>query len=88
MDLNNCELEFPVEYPVKIIGKDEDHFDAFVFELLQKHVPELTRSDLIIRRSDQEKYMAVSAKFTAQSRAQVDALYDDIKQHKRILVAL
>jgi uncharacterized protein len=87
-DLPLPELSFPCEYPVKVIGKDEDNFYEFVIDLVTHHVPGLPADAFSARRSGRGKYLSVSVTFIAQSRAQVDALYLDLGAHPRVLVAL
>lgn len=87
-DLDQYELIFPCEYPVKLFGLDQDNFADFVLELLSRHVPGIQNTDLHTHSSKDGKYLAVSTTFTAQSREQVDALYADIGAHKRILFAM
>ncbi len=82
------ELLFPCEYPVKVIGKDEDNFYEFVLELVTRHAPELSPDDFSYRRSGGGKYLSVSVSFVAQSRTQVDGLYKELSQHPRVLVAM
>jgi uncharacterized protein len=82
------ELNFPCEYPVKVIGKDEDEFFAFVCEVVSRHVPGLALEDFKSSPSSAGKYVSVSVTFIAQSRAQVDALYQELGSHKRVLVAM
>ena len=82
------ELIFPCEYPVKVIGKDEDNFFEFVLDLVTRHAPELSPDDFSAPRSGGGKYVSVSVSFIAQSRAQVDGLYKELGQHQRVIVAL
>lgn len=82
------ELLFPCEYPVKVIGKDEDDFYEFVLELVTRHAPELSPADFSSRRSGGGKYLSVSVSFIAQSRDQVNGLYKELGQHKRVIIAL
>ena len=82
------ELIFPCEYPLKVIGKDEDNFLEFVRELVSRHVPGLPYEAFIPRASRAGTYLSVSVTFIAESRAQVDALYQELGQHRRILVAM
>ncbi len=81
------ELNFPCEYPVKVIGRDEDDFFNFVVEVISRHVPELSVEEFSTRRSSNGTYMTVSVTFIAQSRPQVDALYQELGQHQRVRVA-
>ncbi len=87
-DLPMPELAFPCEYPVKVIGKDEDGFAEFVIELITRHVPGLAEDAFTSRRSGGGKYLSISVTFIALSRAQVDALYVDLGADPRVLVAL
>ena len=82
------ELNFPCEYPVKVIGRDEDNFLAFVIELVSRHVPDLALENFTTKTSSGGKYLSVSVTFIAQSRAQVDALYQEFGNHTRIKVAM
>lgn len=81
------ELKFPCEYPVKVIGKDEDAFFDFVVELVSRHVPGLSVEKFSTHRSSGGKYITVSVTFVAESRPQVDALYKELGEHQRVRVA-
>ncbi len=87
-DQPEFELAFPCEFPLKVIGKDEDGFFDFVIDLVSLHVPGLAREAFTARQSHGGKYLSVSVTFLAESRAQVDALYEEMSKHKRILTAL
>ena len=82
------ELNFPCEYPVKVIGRDENNFFEFVVELISHHVPDLTPESFTSQRSSGGKYLSISVTIIAESRAQVDAMYHEMGQHPRIKVAL
>ncbi len=82
------ELSFPCEYPIRVIGKDEDDFAAFVMEVVSRHVPDLPADSYSFRPSSQGKYLSVAVTFIAESRAQVDGLYKELGSHARVLVAL
>ena len=81
------ELNFPCEYPIKVIGQDEDDFFAFVIDLVTRHAPEVMPHEFSVNRSSGGKYAAVSVTIIAESRQQVNALYKEMGEHKRIKVA-
>ncbi len=87
-DIPLPELAFPCEFPLKVIGKDEDDFFEFVLEVVSHHVPGLPFESFTSRHSGGGKYLSVSVTFIAGSRAQVDALYTELGSHPRVLVAL
>ena len=34
-------VEYPILFPLKVIGVDESDFETFVVEIVRRHVPEL-----------------------------------------------
>lgn len=81
------ELIFPCEYLVKVIGLDEDNFTQFVIDVISRHVPGLSPDSFIAHASSQGKYLSITVTFIAESRTQVDALYEELGLHKRVLMA-
>ena len=82
------ELEYPVLFPLKVIGLDEPDFEEFAIEIVRRHVPELLEENITSRLSNGNKYRSVSFQFIAESRTQVDALYAELSGHKRVLMIL
>lgn len=81
------ELNFPCEYPIKVIGQDADNFFEFVIDLVTRHAPEVMPHEFTVNRSSGGKYLSVSVTIIAESREQVNALYKEMSEHKRIKVA-
>ena len=75
------ELQFPCEFPIKIIGNNHPGYQANMVAILLKHVPDLIMDTIGAKESSGGKYLSVSAHFTAQSRAQVDDLYRELTAH-------
>ncbi len=87
-DLQEFELVFPCEYPVRVIGEDVDGFEEFVIQAVSRHVPDLERDSFSSRKSRENRYLSVSVTFIAESRAQVTALYQELGADPRVKVAL
>lgn len=81
-------LEFPCRFPVKAFGERNSDFEAVVFDLVRAHVPELERGDLTRRLSSNGRYISVTAHITARSKAQLDAIYNDLSNADAVLMAL
>jgi hypothetical protein len=81
-------LEFPCEFPLKAIGREPESFEAFVLEIVHKHVLNLDDSATTSRLSNGGKYLAVTVTFTAESKAQLDALYSELSTHQRVVMLL
>lgn len=81
-------VEYPVLFPLRVIGVDEAEFETFVVEIVRRHVPELLEENITSRLSSGSRYRSVSFEFIAESRDQVDALYRELSSHERVLMIL
>lgn len=87
-DDNSPVIEYPIDFPLKVIGVDEMDFEPFVLKIVRRHVPDLLEENIISRLSSSSRYRSVSVQFIAESRAQVDALYAELSSHERVLMIL
>jgi len=81
-------LEFPCEIVVKAMGLADDEFELLVVELVRVHAPDIAEGAVSCRPSKGGKYVSVSVAVMAQSREQMDAIYQDLTAHDKILMAL
>ena len=81
-------LEFPCEFPLKVMGRAVDEFEMTVHEIVSRHIEGLDASDFASRLSSGGKYVSVTVVFEARSRAQLDALYLELTAHEKILMVL
>jgi uncharacterized protein len=85
----NQELfEFPCEFPLKIMGKSEEDFKEIVLAIIRRHDPDLKEDTLTQRASRGGKYTSLTINVTAQSRTQLDALYQELSQHEKVKMVL
>lgn len=85
---NYPEIEYPIIFPLKVIGLDKLDFESFVVEIVRRHVPDLLEENIISHLSNGNRYRSVTFEFMAQSRAQLDALYAELSSHQRVLMIL
>ena len=88
MTIRETLLEFPCEFPLKAIGVGPEDFEAWVLEIVRRHVPDLPAGASTSRLSAGGKYLAVTVTFTAHSLAQLDALYEELNQDARVKMLL
>ncbi len=81
-------LEFPCDFPIKVMGLASADFDLLVVELVLKHVTALREGAVQTRASKQGKYTSVTITVEATSQAQLDAVYQELSGHARVLMAL
>ncbi|MCD6055938.1 MAG: hypothetical protein K0R12_900 [Gammaproteobacteria bacterium] len=81
-------LKFPCRFPIKAIGKASPHLSQIVFDMIEKHAPGLTESDITFRMSKENHYLALTITITATSQKQLDAIYRELSSHKLVLYVL
>lgn len=81
-------LEFPCEFPIKIMGRSDVDLQSLVMELVSKHVPELREQDITRRDSRQGNYVSLTVTVTATSKAQLDRIYLDLNASDAVLMTL
>lgn len=88
MDERPTLLEFPCDFPIKVMGLCVDGFAQTVVELVQRHDPGFDPATLAMRPSSQGKYLALTCTVRATSQAQLDALYRALSGHPMVKVVL
>jgi putative lipoic acid-binding regulatory protein len=81
-------LTFPIEFPVKVMGRDTPDFHATIADIFARHVAPLDALSVSRQPSREGRFVSVTVVFTAESRAQLDALYTDLSGSEHILMAL
>lgn len=81
-------IEYPCIFPLKAIGRNEVDFEAFVVSIIREHVEFIAEHDVTSRPSNADKYLSVTVRFTAESREQLDCIYQALTDSGRILMLL
>lgn len=81
-------LQFPCDFPIKVMGRAEPGFDTMILELVRKHFPDLQESAMTSRPSKGGKWVSVTLVLRAQSKSQIDAVYLDLTAHEKVVMAL
>lgn len=85
---NDSLLTFPCRFPIKAMGLDSDSFESLVVCIVNKHAPDFDRTSVERRSSQGGKYLSITITILATSRAQLDAIYQDLTDCEQVLVAL
>ncbi len=81
-------LEFPCDFPIKIMGKREDGFAQAVLETVLRHAPDFDAAAIGMRSSAKGNYLSLTCTIRAVSREQLDALYRELSAHPLVKVVL
>ncbi len=68
-------LEYPCEFPLKVVCKTSEELESVVLKLLRQHVSE--KHDVSIKANPSKKntYTSLTLTFEAQSRQQLETIY-------------
>lgn len=78
-------LEFPCDFPLKIMGRDSEAFRAMTTEIVSRHA---SACEPAVRASRDARYVSMSFTIKAESREQLDALYRELSANEEILFVL
>lgn len=81
-------FEFPCEFPVKAMGKNNIELDMIIVEIVRRHAPDISEAAVKTRPSKDGNYLAVTVSIVAHSKKQLDAIYQDLTDHPAVLVAI
>ncbi len=81
-------LEFPCDFPLKIMGATDPGFAQAIVEVVLKHAPDFDPASVEMRPSKAGNYLSLTCTVRAISQQQLDALYRDLTSHPMVKVVL
>lgn len=81
-------IEFPCDFPIKIMGARVDDFAQAVVAVVLNHAPDFDPATVQMRPSRKGNYLALTCTVRAVSQAQLDALYRELSAHPLVKVVL
>jgi putative lipoic acid-binding regulatory protein len=81
-------IEYPCDFPIKILGPTQAGFAQAMLEIVQRHAPDFDGGTLSMKASKRGKYLSVTCVIRATSRAQLDCLYQELCDHPMVVMVL
>ena len=81
-------LNFPTDYPIKVIGRPTAEFRARIHAIVLRHVPAIEASHVTEHLSKNGNYLSISYAIRADSREQVTALAADLTACPEVLLVI
>ncbi|MGC3962743.1 MAG: DUF493 domain-containing protein [Rhodocyclaceae bacterium] len=81
-------LEFPCDFPLKIMGVRHDEFAQTVLEVVLRHAPDFDGNTMEMRPSAKGNYLSLTCTVRAVSKPQLDNLYRELSSHPMVKVVL
>ena len=89
-EINESEtlLEFPCKFPLKAMGRNDPGFQTLVEKIVLTHADIYPDEPVTTSSSSAGKYLSVTVTLEAQSKTQLDRIYQDLTDCGQVLVAL
>ena len=81
-------LKFPVDYPIKVVGRRSDTLRASIDAIVREHVPDLDESQVSERESNQQHFISITYTINAKSREQIVALASALQASKDVIMLI
>lgn len=87
-ELHASPIEYPLDFPIKVMGKNAPEFAQIVAGIVQRHAPEFDPSTIELRASRKNTYLSLTCVIRARSREQLDALYTELSGNPAVVMVL
>ncbi|MBL1432620.1 MAG: DUF493 domain-containing protein [Gammaproteobacteria bacterium] len=81
-------LQFPCEFPIKVMGKSKYPLRLSVEKIVGEHVADEHQVSITERSSSGARFTSITVTIEAQSRKQLDDLYLAFNKHGDIIMVL
>ena len=82
------EIEFPCEYPIKIMGKNVDNFERVILSVLDKLSPTYSREAITRRVSKKGTFISLTVSIIATGKPQLEKLNKDLQATGLVSIVL
>ena len=79
-------LQFPTDVPVKVFGRNEHGFRVAAIEIVRAHYGDEHR--VVEQPSKKGNYLSLTITVRAETRAQIDAMYQDLVASDEIMMVI
>lgn len=81
-------IEFPCDFPIKVMGRAEQDFAQIMTDLVLEHDPTLDPATVEMRPSREGNYLGLTFTVNAKSQEQLDDLYRALTSHPMVSYVL
>lgn len=71
-------IEFPCDYPIKVLGRSSDAYRSIILAVFERHAPGFDRDSIEVRDSRKGTFTSLTITITATGKEQLDALHRDL----------
>jgi uncharacterized protein len=87
-DATETLIEFPCDFPIKVMGETHDNFTAEVIKAITAVLPSFDANKIEMRGSSGGKYISLTCTVYVTSKPQLDDVYRALTSHPMVKVVL
>lgn len=81
-------IEYPSDFPIKVMGATHDAFATTIVEVVLAHDPTFHEGRMEVRPSGKGNYTGLTVMVRATSREQLDNLYRALSGHPMVKIVM
>jgi uncharacterized protein len=81
-------IEFPCDFPIKVMGEAQPDFTTEIVKTIQTLIPSFDARNIEMRGSSGGKYISLTCNVHVTSKLQLDDIYRALTGHQMVKVVL
>lgn len=81
-------IEFPCDYPVKVLGVSSETFESIILEVFEVHAPGFNQQTVMAKASRNGTFTSLTITITATGTDQLEALHQDLLATGRVKMVI
>ena len=81
-------IEFPCDFPIKIIGTNSENFTNELKSIALKHFPKMKADAISEQASKRSNFLSLTVVVFAKNQEMLDAFYNEITKHPDVKMVL
>ena len=71
-------IEFPCDYPIKVMGRSSEAFESIILEVFERHAPGFDQQTITAKTSSKATFTSLTITIIATGPEQLEALHQDL----------
>lgn len=88
MDPKESLIEYPSDFPIKVMGPTHDAFATTIHALVVNHDPSFHEGKMEVRPSSKGNFTGLTVIVRATSREMLDNLYRELSSHPMVKIVM
>ena len=81
-------IEFPCDYPIKVVGRAGDDFQQLVVDTVQRFCAPIDPKNVLTKPSSKGTFASVNITFTATGEPQIEDIFEALKATGRVSMVI